>query len=193
MKKAKIRILKAAVVVTALVLGLIACSTEAPAAPKGPAPDSDSGLAYEHSAKIPIDEEVYNITGQVVGDTSSITRQTDPAKGSLIGISDIMVGSFFGPIEAGKGFVRVRVIGVQPPTDLAPESRVVILKVTDTKASALLPGDTAEFRCRRHFESIAAVRKDAKFDVNKVGTWELDFCRMATPIFTPSSSAKGGG
>jgi hypothetical protein len=38
------------------------------------------------------------------------------------------------------------------------------------------------FKCRAQYEAVAAVRENESFNQAKVETWELDYCRMATPV-----------
>lgn len=167
-------------------LALTACTEEENAAP---AADSDSAQEYKES-KIPVDDNVYDITGEVVSDVDSLTRQTKPGGGSIsapvcAGTSGCFGGgggTLFGPTVEGKGYVRLKVLSSKPSTDLAPEGQVVIIKATDTKASILLPGDRVTFRCRRQYEAVAAVRENQSFKQDEVATWELDYCRLSSPV-----------
>jgi hypothetical protein len=167
-------------IVLLLVLLLTACRGQAPQ------PVSDSPQAYEANARIPVDDNVYTITGQVVGEVASLSQQTAPAQGELTGLGargyGYMGGSYFGPEFGGKGFVRLFVFSAEPSTRLAPPEEIVIMKTTDTKAAALLPGDIVTFKCRAQYEAVAAVRVNESFNQSKVETWELDYCRMVTPV-----------
>lgn len=156
------------------VLTLSACAEEAPK------PESDSSQQYSATARVPVDDAVYTIEGTVAGDIQSLTRQTQVASGSFAGSSFGFYGSYFGAEFKGKGFVRLLV--ERSETDLAPIGRVTLLKVTDTKAILLLPGDKVTFKCRRQYEAIAAVTQFEEFDTKKVETWELDYCRLASPV-----------
>ncbi|MEE8047006.1 MAG: hypothetical protein V3T49_09200 [Dehalococcoidia bacterium] len=171
----------ALVVLAALTLVLVACATNTP-----PGPDNDSPQSYRagtgtlwwyEGERIPVDDNVYDITGEVVADVENLTRQISP--------SGYVRGAYFDPLFAGKGFVRLLVHSVTPSTSLATPERIVLIKTSDTKASALLPNDVVTFRCRAQYEAVGAVRDNEHFDVDKVGTWELDYCRMATPVITP--------
>lgn len=177
MKKAE-KFLLAGVGCLALAGVLIACTEDS-----NPAPDSDSTFGYADGSKIPVDERVYTVTGEVSGPINNLTRQVKPAEGSLTGSTygsyGSVSGSFTGPIEAGKGFVRVLV--TQSDTDLAPVRELAIVKTADTKVSALLPGDIVSFKCRRQYENVAAVKDKQSFKESEVGTWELDYCRMVNP------------
>lgn len=151
-----------------------------------PKTDSDSSFSYDDSARVPVDEATYELTGEVVGQVNNLTRQVEPGKGSISGSQygsyGTLSGSFTGPIEAGKGFVRLKVSVSKPATDLAPVGEVAIVKTADTKASALMPGDIVTFKCRRQYENIAAVKDKQEFKESEVGTWELDYCRFETPV-----------
>ncbi|MCI0438548.1 MAG: hypothetical protein L0177_05395 [Chloroflexi bacterium] len=162
-----------------LILLLVACEFNAP-----PRPESDSGQAYDAGGeRRPVDDNVYTITGQVVADVQTMSRQTSPAEGSY----NPYTGSYFGAQFGGKGFVRLLVHSVEPSTPLAQVDQIVLIKTSDTKASALLVGDIVTFRCRAQYEAVAAVRINEAFyaaTIEKVETWELDYCRLATPIIS---------
>ena len=93
-------------------------------------------------------------------------------------------GAYFGPQFGGKGFVRLFVYSAEPATELARPENIVILKTSDTKASALLPGDIVTFKCRAQYEAVAAVRNAETFNKEALETWELDYCRMISPLIT---------
>jgi hypothetical protein len=160
---------------------------------EAPGVESDSSQSYEDGSKIPVDKEIYTITGTVVGEVTDLTRQVEPGKGSIdtpvcYGTSGCYGGgggTFTGPVEAGKGFVRLAVEEVSPVTELAQVGRVSILKTTDSKVKALLVGDRVTFKCRRQYEAIAAVADNQDFDADEVETWELDYCRLDTAVITP--------
>lgn len=170
-----------------LLLSATACKD---AQPKAPKPESDSRIAFSGDTRVPIDGAIYNITGQVVADVSSLTRQVKPGGGTIsaptcFGTSGCYGGgggTFFGPTESGKGFVRLMVQSSKPASDMAREGTVVILKTTDTKGTALLPGDKVTFRCRRQYEAVAPIQENVKLDAKRDETWEWDFCRMLDPV-----------
>jgi hypothetical protein len=151
-----------------------------------PAPDSDSQQNFTSGSQIPVDDNVYYIKGEVITDVNSLVRQTDSAHGNsagyITGGYGFVSGSYYGPEFGGKGFVRILVMNSD--SWLAPEGKIVILKSTDTKGTALLPGDIVEFKCRHQYESIAAVRNYETFDEEKLETWEIDYCRMISPIIS---------
>lgn len=167
-----------ALLLVMLVLSGAMCDSNA-----APAPESDSSQSFNSDARIPVDDNVYTITGQVVGEVSSITRQTQAGHGSISGFSSsgsgYVGGSFYGPEFGGKGFVRLYIEHSDSP--LAPVEGIVLIKSSDTKGSALLPGDRVTFKCRAQYEAVAAVRENESFDTNKLATWELDYCRLSTP------------
>lgn len=169
------------IVVAMLLAAAGACEFNAP-----PDPDSDSEQSYNSNGyRIPVDDNVYTVSGQVVADVETMTRQTAPAHGSYSDYS----GSYFGAQFGGKGFVRLLVKSVSPPSRLAEPGRIVLIKTSDTKAAALLPKDLVTFRCRAQYEAVAAVRVNEDFDPEKtqrVATWELDYCRMETPVVSVS-------
>lgn len=147
-----------------------------------PRPDSDSQQNYAAGSHIPVDDSVYVISGVVAGDVDSLVRQTSPAHGGLVGTALGTAGSYFGPEFGGKGFVRLYVTSVVPPTDTIAPHNIAIVKTSDTKAVVLVPGDRVVFKCRRQYEAVAAMRNGEAFDDVKVGTWEIDYCRLASPV-----------
>lgn len=144
-----------------------------------PKPESSSGFTYAVGSTIPVDNSVYTITGQVVGEVESLVRQTAPAQGRVVGYgSGYISGSFYGPELNGKGLVRLFVHSSD--AKMAPSETVVVLKMEDTKGIVLLPGDVVTVKCRAQFEALSATTAGEPFSED-AGTWELDFCRMATP------------
>lgn len=179
------RFIMGAAALTLTGLALTACGG-GESAPK--VESQQTGTSYAGNPSAPVDKNVYLVTGEVAGQVNSLTRQTKPATGSVdtptcYGTSGCFGGgggTFMGPVEAGKGFVRVLIQDVTPNTDLATPGQLDILKVVDTKATALQAGDVVTFKCIRQFEAVTASVKNQKFDQDVDGTWELDYCRMAT-------------
>lgn len=171
------------VCVVVLSTALIGCEEMVSQAPQ---PESDSPQKYSYKSEgIPVDDGVYGISGTVVGEVESLVRQTQRASGTMVGSGVGTYGSYFGPEFGGKGFVRLLV--EDSDSHLAPEGQIVILKVTDTKGIVLLSGDYVDFFCRHQYEALAAVRKREVFDPEKLETWEIDYCRLKTPvIFRPT-------
>jgi hypothetical protein len=151
---------------------LVACQ-------RPPGPESSNGLSYAWLTTIPVDTQVYTITGTVAADVESLVRQTAPAEAHSYSAEGVSVGSYYGPQLNGKGMVRLTV--ESSDAELAPVGSTVILKLDDTKGLLLLPGDQITLKCRAQFEAIAAVMNRQEFDP-AAGTWELDYCRLATPV-----------
>lgn len=170
--------------VVMLIVSIILIGCEATNVAPRPASDSSQRFATTDSsgkiAAVETDTGVYTISGTVIGDMTSLVRQTSPAFGSFGGSMYAASGTYFGPELGGKGFVRLHVISSD--SKYAPKGTNVILKVVDTKAIALLPGDTVEFKCRHQYENVAAVLDNEVFDVEKLATWEIDYCRLSSPI-----------
>jgi len=146
---------------------------------RSPAPESSNGLSYAWLTTIPVDARVYTITGTVAADVESLVRQTAPAQAQTYSTEGASFGSYYGPQLNGKGMVRLSVEASD--AELAPVGSTVILKLDDTKGILLLPGDQVTFKCRAQFEAIAAVMNRQEFDP-AAGTWELDYCRLTTPV-----------
>jgi hypothetical protein len=175
---------KKALAITFSLLVLLLVSCKGFTYDEQPRPSSDSEQRYEHSdvkdVRIPVDDAVYTIEGQVVADVETMSRQVAPASGFYT--QDY--GAFFGERFGGKGFVRLFVHSVSPATALAEPNQITLIKTSDTKASALLVGDIVTFRCRAQYEAVAAIRLDEAFNaakVKEVEAWEWDYCRLVTP------------
>lgn len=175
---------------TLVLILLLVCSSCA-GTNLAPAPESDSSQRFipVENVGIPVDDNVYTIVGEIVVDVNSLVRQTEAARGSYSGYgSGYASGTYYGPEYGGKGFVRVLVL--TSDSKLAPVGNIVILKSTDTKGTALLPGDVVTFKCRAQYEALAAVRDNEIFGesaVERLATWELDYCRLATPVIDTTS------
>jgi hypothetical protein len=146
---------------------------------RSPAPESNNNLSYAWFTTIPVDTAVYTITGTVSADVETLVRQTAPAQAQTYSSGGVSVGSYYGPQLNGKGMVRLTVAASD--AELAPVGSTVILKLDDTKGILLLPGDQITVKCRAQFEVISAVMNRQEFDP-AAGTWELDYCRLATPV-----------
>lgn len=151
---------------------------------QAPAPESSSGLDYAWRTTIPVDTNVYTLRGIVNNDMESLVRQLEPAQAQSYSTEGVSYGTYAGPLLGGKGMVRLRV--EVSDSELAPVGSTVILKLDDTKGLLLQPGDRATFKCRAQFEAIAAVINRQPFD-EAAGTWELDYCRLATPVIEESA------
>lgn len=187
MKKVlRTKLLCALILIGGLLLYMILVSSCALETDIAPAPDSDSGQSFSAGDSIPVDDNIYYIKGQVISDVNSLTRQTNAASGEMFGYAGtgfgVMSGTYYGAEFGGKGFIRILVM--KSDSFLAPRGEIVILKSTDTKGIALLPGDVVEFKCRHQYEAIAAVRHRETFDVDKLETWEIDYCRFISPIIS---------
>ncbi|MEZ4870542.1 MAG: hypothetical protein R3C14_54940 [Caldilineaceae bacterium] len=146
---------------------------------RAPAPESSSGLNYAWRTTIPVDTRVYTITGTVAADVASLVRQTAPAQAQSYSAEGVSYGTFYGPQLNGKGMARL--IVTNSDSALAPAGSTVILKLDDTKGILLQSGDHITLKCRAQFEAIAAVMNRQAFDPT-AGSWELDYCRLATPV-----------
>lgn len=148
--------------------------------PAGTTPESDSAYEYAVGATIPTDPNIYTISGYVYADVDSMVRQTAAAESYVTANKYGATGVYHGAEYDGKTFVRLFVEKSDSP--IAPVESVVIIKATDTKASALLPKDRVTFKCRHQFEAIAAIFSGEGFDPQSSLTQELDYCRLVTPI-----------
>ena len=146
-------------------------------------PRSESDIQFKGGHGLPVDTRIYYLTGEVVGEVESLTRQVAPARSSLSVYGSYASGYSVGPTINGKSFIRLKVDAIKPTdTDWVAVGQIVIVKGTDTKLTALLPGDKVSIMCRRQAEPIAAVYPDEYYDQNTHTTWELDYCRMESPV-----------
>lgn len=175
-----------AVVIIAVLLSLSNCQQA------GTYAESDSRYFYKNhkSAAIPVDDNLYTLTGVVVGDVNSIQRAAGPARVVTTYRSDYYSeGTYFPPHMEGKGLVRLWVeksdfLGV-------PAETIAIIKSTDTKLIAVLPGDRITLRCRVQAEAIAPSYTGQVYDQDRAVTLELDFCRMLFPVIEVDQQAPG--
>lgn len=181
--------LRKATQLVALVIGLILAVFLSGCNQPGTYAESDSGYTYASykQAAIPVDDNIYTLTGVVVGDVNSIAQQ-GPARVVTTYRSDYYsVGTYFPPDMNGKGLVRLWVeksdfLGV-------PSETIAIIKSTDTKLIAVLPGDRITLRCRVQAEAIAPSYTGQVYDKDKAVTLELDFCRMLSPVIDVKQAA----
>lgn len=158
-------------------------------------PENDSPWDWdEGKIDIPCYGTIYQLTGTVSTDVNSLTIQTSPGGGSgggsIVGAGGFTYGSFgwssTGPEFSGKGFVRLKVTASNDDLiSMAPVGSTIIIKMTDTKAVALLPGDTITVKCRKEYEAVGAIAASEKFTeetLDAAATYELDYCRLASPI-----------
>ena len=81
--------------------------------------------------------------------------------------------------QDGKGLVRGQLLEVSPNVPFASVGDTVIVKTTDRKVEALLPGDTITLYCVADYEPICAKNPDSNYAVGQCqDTWEFDFCRL---------------
>jgi hypothetical protein len=146
-----------------------------------PRPVSDSDQSYIATAKIPVDDNVYNLSGTIVSDVNSYSYQVGQSYVSGYGTQYGGFVSGSGSLWAeGKGFVRIKLESISPSNDLAQAGDTIVVKTTDQKIRALLPGDYVKLKCRAQYENLAAVRNNSTFDETLLETWEFDYCRMSS-------------
>ena len=148
-------------------------------------PTSESNIAYivAANAGLPVDKRYYLLTGTVVADVSSLTRMTSPGYGYITGYNGYTSGYYQAPTINGKSFIRLLVSKINPgDTDWVATGDIVVVKGTDTKLTALLPGDKVDIECRRQAEAVAAIYPGEWFNPANATTWELDYCRMVSPV-----------
>lgn len=144
--------------------------------------ESDNRAVPLGYVEAPVDPAVYYITGTIIADVGSLSRQIEPAYGGAYN----GYGYYQGETVDGKTYLRVLVESISPVTDKALPGHIVLVKATDTKATALLPGDRVDLKCRSQFEAIAPVNAGEAelLTTEAFTTWEFDFCRLTTGIVT---------
>lgn len=188
------KLISAGILSLLIMLAIAGCQGQVPV-------QSDSDQKYASGSYVPLDYNYYTIKGTVVSDLISKDTGQEPGRisGSGVGIAPTgggmttssFSGTYFPGGVTGKGFVRVHVEDTTPDTPLAPDGSVVILKTTDLKAIALLPNDYVVFVCRVQYEAVAAVDNQERFDSEKAGTWEIDYCRLKSPVLTDGAYQEG--
>ena len=176
----------AAVIVATLLL-LSGCQ------PAGTYAEGESGgYTYKNQtgAKIPVDDNIYTITGVVAGDVNSIQRQVGPARVTTYRSDTYSESTYFPPAMNGKGLVRLWVEESDFPG--VPPETIAIVKATDTKLIAVLPGDRITLRCRVQAEAIAPSYTSQTYDAEKAVTLELDYCRMLSPVIDVEQTVPDG-
>lgn len=179
--------------VVLFVLSLVACAYNQPTTKdistgetvNTVGPTSESGINYTVAANagLPVDKRYYKLTGTVVADVSSLTRMTSPGYGYITGYNGYTSGYYQPPTIGGKSFIRLQVDKINPAdTDWVAAGEIVVVKGTDTKLTALLPGDKVDIECRRQAEAVAAIYPGEWFNPADATTWELDYCRMVSPV-----------
>lgn len=171
--------MKKLVLLLVAVLAFGACSFDKTTDPYAQSDNEDA--SFKNNPHIPVDRNLYVLSGEIVADVASVTRQVDAGGGQIYGYNGYVSGSVNGSRYAGKGYVRLHVQSLTPKANFAGVGDVVILKTTDLKAAALLPGDVVTFKCRAQYESVAAIQTNERFERDAYATWEFDFCRMPTP------------
>lgn len=159
-----------AVIVALFVLG--ACQ-QVP----GQVPESDSSYGYSAGGSLPIDPKIYTISGYVYADIDSMVIQSQAASGRVYSSG---YGVYHGAEYSGKTLVRLFV--EKSDSQYALVESVVILKASDTKAAALMPKDRVTFKCRLQAEAIAAIFSGESFNQSEGLTYELDYCRLYSPV-----------
>lgn len=163
------------------------------------APGADGN--YQGGYALPAVTTVYSLTIEVLAAPGSI--QNYAFQGESHAVSYDGYGSASGYIAggtSGKGFVRAKVLAItwhdpyvdkgvtarsESWTPLAAKDDIVLLKTTDTKASALGAGDVVTVLCREQYEWVDAVAGN-EIPTTQTVTREFDYCRMTGPQFTPA-------
>lgn len=78
----------------------------------------------------------------------------------------------------GKGLLRGTLLSVDPPIEWAKPEHTIVVKTTDRKITALLPGDIAELTCVADFEPVCGWNETANVAGNCEDIWEFDYCRL---------------
>jgi hypothetical protein len=154
------------VLLTFILLVLSACTPETPVVSGG-------------NTGSPEDTNMYVIRGRVISDVDSLTRQVTSASGAMYG----NYAHYTGPVVDGKSFIRISLMSANPNLPDAEIGQVILIKVVDTKAQALLPKDVVTFKCRRQYEAVARLNSE-EIDWKKQETWEIDECRLASIVLS---------
>ncbi len=145
------------------------------------------------------DTNLYNLEIEVIANSSGMSYQKSPSGGFYTPY----YGSFSGPVTQGKGLVLAEALSIRTSGDDANKSEVlslegknVFLKFLDSKSMLLADGMIVNVSCRRDYEAVCpttAANEGTSQPIDRRNdiTWELDNCRISTPIvLMPEESAE---
>lgn len=171
---------KANTITTILIfVAAIALFVVSSCAPANQAPRSAPTMS--DSADLPVDEAVYLIKGKIAADLESFTRQVEPMQA----YARPNYATLTGPVIDGKTLLTIEIEYIGSDKDEAirwvSRGQTLAIKCVDSKCQVLRPGMIVEFMCRRQYEALAR-SEDEAWDVERLATWEVDYCRLKTGV-----------
>ncbi len=173
--------------VLVLTLVLSACAST-PVPPSDPsvvktecvAPESDSDYRWAMGACVNVSTTVYKVTVRVADDMESHTEIG--ASGSAF-----MYGGYgsasYRMWQEGKGLLPVEILDLDPSLESIPVGSLIVLKTSDLKAMAIPNDASAVFICNLDTEVLSPVQNVQVLTTDRL-TYELDDCRMLTPVYS---------
>lgn len=136
-----------------------------------PTQQTDTGVTIESK----VDPNVYTIDLQMESEEGYTVGHAS-VSGSNYGGYGFVSGRYW---EDGKGVLRGVLSSVDSELSFAEVGDTIIIKTTDRKVMALIPGDTVTFACTVDYEPVCAKSEDSSSSTGEcVDTWEFDFCRI---------------
>jgi hypothetical protein len=154
----KIRVL----IIVATVLVLAACA---------PTQQTDQGVTVESK----IDSNLYHMTLEINSDVGGYSETQGSISGSTVNGFGYVSGAIW---TDGKGLVRGTILSLSPSASFAKVGDEVIVKTTDFKVAALMPGDKVFLICTTDYEPICSLNEDGYGAAECIDIWEFDYCRM---------------
>ena len=170
----------------------VACTTvETPVAPSDPSvadslcvkPESDNDYTWSSFSCVNVSTIVYKVTIEV--DDEIINHTEVGASGSAFVFNGFGSASYR-MWQEGKGLLPVKIVSIEPAIEDIPVGTNIVLKTSDLKAMSLPTGATTVFICNLDTEVLSPVRDNQVLTTDRQ-TYELDNCRMLSPVFVPAT------
>lgn len=160
--------------VAALLLGCMPVSDGADTA-------ASENTVAKSNGNIYYDPSLYTMTVRIGGSPKEHTEIH--ASGSASYYNGIGGGSMV-VWQDGKGIIPAYVIEMEPTSSIVSVGDSILLKTEDLKMSRLEEGWVVEIKCRMDYEPLTELHvPNEVVDAELTQTWELDLCRMSSPVF----------
>ena len=142
---------------------------------------SDSGKTLKTIGN-KIDSNIYKLNVTMLD--APVSNRTMGGEGVQRQYSDIYGFGNSRLWQDGKGMIAVHVNSISPSLNYIQPGTDIVLKTTDLKIMAIDPGYSFDIRCRSDYEPVASLQNNEVTN-GDYDTYELDYCRMATPKIVP--------
>lgn len=144
-------------------------------------PESDNEYRWDFSSRVEVSTVVYTVT--VIVDDAIVNHTEVNAQGSAFVFGGYGSANYR-MWQEGKGLLPVKVVAIEPALEYVSVGSYIILKTSDLKAMSLPDGARTVFICNLDTEVLSPVQNGQVLTTNRK-VYELDDCRMTTPVFTP--------